>query len=242
MKVIEELCEVLGMFSADGGLQKKYICIWGNIKEDRDYYDKVVCPLFSKVFEKKIIAHEKKSNSVYGFYICDKKIVNFLRKMEFSNNKTYNVKVPNIILSNNNQNLYAAFIRGFVDCDGYISFMKRKGKYQLFKRKFNTYPRIGIKAASKNIIKDLSYMLKKLDIEHTINVYRSKKLNWADIYIIEIRGKTRIMNYINKIGFNNPSQYSKYEVWKKFGFCPPSTTIKQRKLILQNKLDPYSFY
>jgi len=45
-----------------------------------------------------------------------------------------------------------------------------------------------------------------------------------------------------KVGFNNPAQYSKYGVWKKFGFCPSNTTILQRKLILQGKLNPSSLY
>ena len=47
---------------------------------------------------------------------------------------------------------------------------------------------------------------------------------------------------MKKIGFNNYAKYSKYEVWKKFGFCPPYTTLKQRKKILNGELDPYSFY
>ena len=36
-----ELAEILGMFAADGCLQKDYICMWGNIHEDKDYYDKI---------------------------------------------------------------------------------------------------------------------------------------------------------------------------------------------------------
>lgn len=60
MKITKELAEIAGMFAADGCLQDNYICLWGNINEDKEYYDKIVCPLFYKVFDKKIIAHEKK--------------------------------------------------------------------------------------------------------------------------------------------------------------------------------------
>ena len=69
MKITKEFAEILGMFAADGCLQNNYICMWGSIYEDQKYYDEIVCPLFSKVFNKEITAHEKKSNSVYGFYI-----------------------------------------------------------------------------------------------------------------------------------------------------------------------------
>jgi len=239
MRPTEELSEILGMFAADGCLQKEYICIWGNINEDKDYYNKIVCPLFSKVFKKNVVAHEKKSNSVYGFYLCDKKIVRFFRRIGFSNKKTYDVKVPKMILNSNNLKIYAAFIRGFTDCDGCLVFQRRIGKYILFKRKFHTYPKIEIKIVSKQMIEDLSYILSKLNIAHTI--HKTKGSN-ADVYRIVIRGPSRIKLWIEKIGFNNPVQFSKYLIWKKFGFCPIRTNLKQRKLILQNKLDPYSLY
>lgn len=242
MKVSEELSEVLGMFAADGCLQKQYICIWGNINEDKNYYNKIVCPLFSRIFKKNITAHEKKSNSVYGFYLCDKKIVEFFRKIGFSNKKTYNVRVPKIILNSNNSKIYAAFIRGFVDCDGCLVFQRRIGKYKLFKRKFHTYPKIEIKIISKQMIEDLSCMLNKLGIKHTKHITKSKKVNEKQVYSMVVRGPSRIQSWIDKIGFNNPVQYSKYLIWKKFGFCPIRTSLKQRELILDGKLNPYLIY
>ncbi len=159
--------------------------------------------------------------------------------MGFSNKKTYNVRVPRIILNSNNHNIYAAFIGGFVECDGCLVFQRRTGKYKLFKRKFHTYPKIEIKIVSEQMIKNLSYMLNKLGIAHTTHITKSKN---ANVYRIVIRGPSRIKLWIEKIGFNNSSQFSKYLIWKKFGFCPIRTNLKQRKLILQNKLDPYSLY
>lgn len=242
MELTTELAEVFGIFAADGSMQDSHICMWGNINEDKEYYDKRVCPLFSKIFNKNIVAHEKKSNSVYGFYLCSKKAVEFLKDFGFCKRKTYIVKVPNLILNSNNLEIYSAFIRGFADCDGFISFLKRKGKYGSFKKSYHTYPRIGIKIASKTMIEDLSYLLKKLEILHTKGIQKSKEKNLSDIYWIEIRGPDRIENFIEKVGFSNPAQYTKYLVWKKFGFCPVRSSIEQRQLILADKLDPYSFY
>jgi len=241
MELTNELAEVLGMFAADGCLQENYVCMWGNIHEDKDYYDNVVCPFFSKVFNKKVIAHEKKSNSVYGFYICDKKIVKFFKDFGFSNNKTYDVVIPEIILRSKDKSIFVSFIRGFSDCDGCFSLMKRKGKYSNFKLNFNTYPRINIKSVSSLIINQLSDLLNRLDIEHTIGIERKNIKNEADAYWIMIRGIDRINEFMNTIGFHNPSKTIKFEVWKKFGFCPVNSNIEQRKLFLSDKLDPYSF-
>jgi len=242
MNLAENFCEVLGMFAADGSMQNNHICMWGNISEDKDYYNKIVCPLFSQVCKKKIKAHEKKSNSVYGFYVCDKEVINLFKQMGFSRNKTYNVKIPNEILDSSNTKFLAAFVRGFVDCDGFISFMKRKGKYSKFKLDFHTYPRIMFKIASKNMIYDIHFILDKLDVKHTLYIYYPKRTNLSPMYVIEIRGNERIEKFMNKVGFNNFNQKSKYYIWKKFGFCPPNTTLQERKEILNGELDPYSFY
>ena len=241
MKLTNEFAEIMGMFAADGCLQDRYICMWGNIKEDKDYYDHVVCPLFSNVFQKKITAHEKKSNSVYGFYLCSGSVVKLFKDLGFSKNKTYTVQIPRIVLENNNKNIYSAFIRGFFDCDGCLSFMKRKGKYVYFKRTFNTYPRIDIKVASQKIIEDISFLLRKLDIKHTKFIVKSYRTNEKMQYQISVRGTKRVESWREKIGFNNPAKYTKYLIWQKFGMCPTNTTIAQRKLILQNRINPYSF-
>ena len=240
MELTEDLAEILGMFAADGCLQDNYICIWGNIFEDKDYYDNFMCPIFSKVFGKKVIAHEKKSNSVYGFYICDKNIIQMFRNFGFTKNKTYSVKVPQIVLESDNKKIYSAFIRGFTDCDGCISFMKRKGKYSEFKRKFNTYPRISISVTSCNIIEDISFMLDKLKIRHTKYSQISRKANEKEVYHLYVRGPERVEEWMKKIGFSNPSKQIKYEIWKKFGTCPPKISLEQKKLILQNKINPFT--
>lgn len=240
MILSEELAEIFGIFAADGCLQEGYICLWGNIFEDKEYYNNFICPLFSKVFKKEIIAHEKKSNSVYGFYVCDKKIIQTFKEAGFIRNKTYSVKVPQFILDSNDTRIYSAFIRGFADCDGCISFMKRKGKYSEFKRKFNTYPRISISVTSPNIVEDISFMLNKLYIKHTKYSRKSKKLNEKEVYNLYVRGPERVEDWMKKVGFSNPSKQIKYEIWKKFGICPSNISLEQRKLILQNKINPFN--
>lgn len=243
MKLTLELAEVLGMFVADGCLQRDYLCMWGNINQDKQYYDKAVCPLFSSVFNVSIKPHEKKSNSVYGFYLCKRNALDILKNIGFKfGKKTYNVKVPSIILDSKNGKIYSAFIRGFTDCDGYLNFDKRFGTYSLFKRKFNVNPRIYLKSVSEDLIKGISYMLKQIGIEHSLRKHKSNKFNEKDVFIIVIRGKERLEKWMNKIGFKNPVQITRYQIWKKFEFCPPFTTLRQRESILAGKIDPKAFY
>ena len=41
------------------------------------------------------------------------------------------------------------------------------------------------------------------------------------------------------VGIKNPVKFTRYLIWKKFGFCPPNTTLQQRQDILNGKLDIY---
>lgn len=241
--VTEELSEVLGMFAADGNLQENHISIWGNINEDKKYYDQIVCPLFSRVFNKVVVAHEKKSNSVYGFYICDKKAIQLFKEFGFTKRKTENVRVPKEVLLSNSKKIVSAFIRGFTDCDGCLNFMKRYERgYSKFKRNNHTYPRICIRVISKDMIEDLSYLLKKLEINHTKSLYKSKQKNAKDSWVISIRGVDGLNNWMSKIGFDNYSKNTKYLIWKKHGFCPTPSNLLQRELILKEQLDPKTLY
>ncbi|PIN88619.1 hypothetical protein COU61_04180 [Candidatus Pacearchaeota archaeon CG10_big_fil_rev_8_21_14_0_10_35_13] len=242
MIITSEIAEVLGIFVADGCLQDNYICVWGNITEDRDYYNSIVCPLFSKVLNKKILAHEKKSNSVYGFYVCGKDAVNFFRRFGMINNKTYLVNVPKEILDSNDKGVISSFLRGFADCDGGISLLRRKGSYSSFNKEFHTYPRIDLRSVSPKLVTGLSFLLKKLSICHTLWVEKRRRSNESDISRITIRGIGRVEKWMELIGFNNPAQSSRYSVWKKFKFCPVRTNLEQRKRMLNGSLDPYLLY
>jgi hypothetical protein len=241
--ITEELSEVLGMFAADGNLQDEHMSIWGNIHEDKKYYDEIVCPLFSKVFNINVKAHEKKSNSVYGFYICNKNVINALKDFGFTKRKTYDVKIPREIIVSNDVKIISAFIRGFTDCDGCLNFMKRYEKgYCDFKKRYHTYPRIFIEVVSEIIIDEISFLLKILRIKHTKRIAKKRKANESESYEIAVRGNEMVEKWIEKIGFNNPSKKTKYLVWKEYGFCPTPSNIVQRELILNKQLVPETFY
>lgn len=242
MEVSKTLSEVAGMFAADGCLQPGYVCMWGNIYQDKDYYNLFVSYLFEKEFNVSLNLHEKKSNSVYGFYLCRRKLVKFFNEeLGFPiGSKTYVVEVPKLIIESKNKDLYTSFIRGFFDCDGCLSFDRRRPR-SLFNRTFHVYPRVQIKCASKKIIWQMSDILKFLEIHNTVTIMKSRKSNEVDQYQINING-SYIESFVKKIGFRNPVHITKYLIWKKYGFCPTKTTLEQRRNILKGNLDPYKLY
>lgn len=54
------------------------------------------------------------------------------------------------------------------------------------------------------------------------------------VYSVILYRKEDIINYINKIGFKNPKHNTKWLIYKKLGYCPPNTKLKQRLDIIQS--------
>ncbi len=243
--ITPETAELAGIFAADGSMQREHICFWGNITEDKDYYDNIIEKLFGIAFNIQINPHEKKSNFVYGFYICKKEIIKYFNEtLGFPiGSKTYSVRVPKIIMESENQKIWGSFIRGFSDGDGNLNFDKRYGKnYQEILKIIHTYPRIHLKSVSSDLIKDISILLERLRIKHTIHEIPSKKINEKNAFVIQIKGKKRLEEWMKTIGFNNPVQQTRYEIFKKHGFVPVNVSLSKRREILEEKINPWDFY
>jgi len=80
-------------------------------------------------------------------------------------------------------------------------------------------------------------MLLDMNLVFYYHSHDSKKSNENRKYYISISGVDGLEKWMNLIGIKNPVKLSRYLVWKKFGFCPPHTTLQQRKDILNGKLD-----
>jgi hypothetical protein len=107
------------------------------------------------------------------------------------------------------------FIRGLVDTDGSLFFAKR-GTY-----KSNKYPVIEIKIYDEMLLEQVFEILKELGL----NPIKQK-------YKVQLNGIYRLNEWLKNIGFKNSNHLSRYYIWKKFGFCPPNTKLKERLKIL----------
>ncbi len=242
-KITPEMSELAGIFAADGSMQKNHISFWGNIVEDKDYYISTLTSLFKRVFNFDVKVREKVSNSVCGFYVCDKSIIacfNYFLGYPLGS-KSYIVRVPRVVINSSNPKVWSAFLRGFSDGDGSLNFDKRYGSCQNVLKFIHTYPRIQIRSVSKNLISDLSLLMDRLKLKHKVYEITPSRLNEQKIWMVQLCGKKRVEDWMDLVGFNNPVQLTRYEIFKKHGFVPPRTSLSERKLILKG-LDPLRFY
>ena len=237
MKLSSKLAEVCGIHAGDGYLRNDghriELDISGNI-EERDYYDNHVVPLFSGCFKIKILGRYFYPRNTYGFVIRNRTIIEKMNKLGFPyGKKTLTVQTPQFIFKSK-QNT-TIFLRGLFDTDGCITF---ESKYN----KRHYYPRIILATCSERLSKDMCHLLEKLKIRYWVQKYTPKNINENIRHIVWIRGNHEVNNWFRQIGSKNPSKLSRYKIWKKYGFCPPNTTYKERKLILNGRLNPFKFY
>jgi len=133
-----------------------------------------------------------------------------------------------------NKKYCCAFLRGLFDTDGCLTFKSKNGNP-------HNYPIISVSSKNSELIDQISLLLNKLSFTFTtfkkqgITPKGTATIAWE----IGISGRKNLENFIKLIGFNNFKHISKYQIWKRFGFCPPNTKIEQREKILSKQLDPY---
>lgn len=251
IKLTPELAELVGIITGDGKVHlstginskgKRYfhyqISIFGHYYEDRDYYNNTVDYLFNKLFNINLKPRDKIEKNLLAGQIDSKGILHFLNTIfAFPTTNKYKIGIPKIIINSNNKIIFS-FIRGLFDTDGSITF-QRKDKNLVHK-----YPIIKIGLKSKKIIKQLSNLLSLNKFSHC-TLYDFKKPLKNKIFFgnnIYISGKKNLKRWMNLINFSNPKHLTKYQIWKKFDFCPPYTTIEERRKILKGEINPYSYY
>ncbi len=239
-----KISELAGIFAADGSMQKEHICFWGNLHEDRDHYDKIIKPLFRQSFNIEVRPHAKESNSVYGFYVCNKQIIEYFNEtLGFPfGSKTYSLRIPKEIMDSGSSKIWSSFIRGFCDSDGCLTFGKRYGTCRKILKIIHTYPRIQINSVSSRIISDLSLLLGKLGVNHFVCINKYKNPNESPVYLLQVSGKNGLEKWMKIVGFNNPVHWTKYEIFKRFSFVPVNISLLERKRILEGKRNPWIYY
>lgn len=240
VKMTPQLAEICGIHAGDGYLRlrnssKGELDISGNI-EEKGYYDNYVIPLFNDYFNLKLKG-KTFSRGTYGFVIYNKCIAQFFNEIGFPyGEKSSQVETPKLILNSNTPEISSAFLRGLFDTDGCISFRKSYGeKYKEFKRNYHHYPTIRLSTISNKLADNICFLLNQLKIKYFKWGTKPKKLEYHYIYSVIISGRVNVHKWMNIIGSKNPVKLSRFDLWKKFGFCQTNTTLNEREDILKNK-------
>lgn len=241
VKVEKDFAELLGAFIGDGWIEKRgdALYIAGSYIDDKDYYDKVLAPIFSNIFtyvRPKYFPYWK----VYGIATYKKNIINKAIDLGFQSGlKCLNVKIPSRIVHSENIEVLKSVVRGIFDTDGSFWCDKsRSPNSSSWKQTHNYMPLIDITSCSEELMVQLITILKFLNIESKI-MQKSKKgircnRNVNNSYALRIRKRKEVERFFESIQPHNLRHKSRFECWKKLDYLPPYSTLKQRLEILNN--------
>ena len=244
----EKIAELCGAVMGDGWIEERErgFFIAGDPSEDGEYYDRHFLKLINGVLG----IHTKTKNfpywRVYGISLYRKELIQKLLNFGLAKGKKVkSAYVPEWIF-NSDKKVVFSFLRGLFDTDGCIFCQKDYTKYaNEFNSKHHTKIRIRIGCISSKLIDQIFVLCKKYGfkvVRRTVKRGFSYHRNRCDTHILEINEIKSIGNWFDNLKPSNPKHVTKYLIWKKFGFCPPKTTLKQRKDILKNTLNPYKLY
>lgn len=236
-----DLSEEIGIYIGDGSMwihkrsrvTEYCYCYSSHTTEDqpyREYVKNLINTLYG--IEPGYIKRDSTCTTLSYF---SKQLVMFKIALGLPLGKKNQISLPSWIIQSNA--LLTACIRGIFDTDGSLTFkMKHKN--------YHYYPMIKLTSLFETLINQLQFHLEKFGISvwtgcRTSNPHLQRP---NDLWEIFISGRKNLMKFETLVGFHNMKHLSKLKIWKTFGFCPPHTTLEQRLLILDGKIDPYSYY
>lgn len=238
MKIDNDLSELIGIHIGDGciSVNRRYqeYYLGGDLKEEKDYHDKWVSELFNKkvmlpLCNKRVRYKSYPKLGIYGFYIFDKRVVDFFRSLGIKAGSKINVSIPKKIRGDSS--LSKRFLRGLFDTDGNIYFDKNRSA----KIKMNNQPTIKLGTVSNKLINQVFEMLINLGFHPRFKKPYKGRKDKNEVYTILIYRRSDIKRFIEEIGFKNLKHYTKWLTYNKFGYCPPHTTLKERLRMLKQK-------
>lgn len=207
-----------------GDTRVSLIYLVGHLIDERDYYDRLVIPLITKLFGLHPHSYIRKGQLAYAVQLHSINLIEYLRsEIGFPTHGSPKV-IPQIIL-NSSDAIKRAFLAGLFDSDGCLVFsLKSYGSYR--------YPTLEIKSVDKSIIQAVCKMLNELG-------FRSPIRRSAESWVASVNGEAQLQKWMSSIGSHNIKHLSKYLLWKERGTCPPHTTMPERLKALNLSLDTF---
>ncbi|MFH1276310.1 MAG: LAGLIDADG family homing endonuclease [Candidatus Woesearchaeota archaeon] len=207
----EHLYEFYGILIGDGCISKYIykskihyeIRIDGHAITDYDYYHDYLVNLISNVFDKRPKPGFRKQCLGIYIHFRSEQIASFLTKtFNFPYGKKGEIGIQKEIFEDFNKLKYV--LRGLFDTDGCLYFTKNNSKLR-------SYPIIEISSHSTKLINQLKSALRSIGFIVKTSHYEDS---------IKLHGRKNLLKWMEIIGTSHPDKASKFEFWKKYGYCP----------------------
>lgn len=232
-RLTEDLAYETGVHMGDGHLSifKRpdgwaYLNVFsGDYKEEMEFYQKTMCPLIFRLYNKKVWVKKSTKNTLQIVF-KSKAISTFKRNVLGlpSGKKKGRLKIPAVIMDSD---MRKYCLGGIIDTD--FSLVFRHGRY----------PRItgSIQFEDKALKEQIMEMLGDLGINAICSVSKRKGIRRCppkeyEEYRIDINGEENLKRWVDLVGFKNPKHITKLMVWRRTGFCKPLSSIRERKELL----------
>jgi len=237
-KLSSELAEEIGIHIGDGSLvlRKKeghydyFVCL----STEEESYKNHVIKLIKKIYGILPSRIDIDKNSVNIEY-SSKLLLLWKSSMGLPIGNKKDITIPEIISSSV---FITDCLRGIFDTDGSVTFKKKGHNY-------HTYPVLKIDNKNYRLIVQINSILRNIGITSSFQLNRPRiSSNGSKSFVstIYVSGKSNTVKWFKLISPKNEIHITKYHLWKKFGFCPPKTTLEERKLMLNGKMNPRTFY
>lgn len=233
-----ELAEEIGIHIGDGSLviRPKYhhydyfVCLGIHEQEYMQY----VCKLMHRLYSLKGKITERQKDGALTATFSSKSLIMWKLSLGLPSGNKGQISIPKVVLDSE---YILDCIRGIFDTDGSLTFKK---KY----RDVHYYPVVKIDSKSKFLILQLLEVISKFGFTCYAfydGKHKSSTGVTTTVHSLFISGQKSLELWMDLIRPKNPVHISKYMIWKKFGFCPPRTTLSTRKSILEGRKAAISY-
>jgi intein/homing endonuclease len=197
MELTCEMSELIGSIIGDGNIyngKQSYVELTGHPTEELTYFNSRLKPIISQElnYNVRLFLHSRGLK----FRINSKKFVLWLKSLGIPTGKSKgrNALIPANICSS--WELSKSCIRGIFDADGSVYFDKR-ATYS------RPYPRIALYMINKNLILQISKILKEQGFNPTLS------RNVRNIICLYLNGFDEVKKFLIKIGFANSKHHER---------------------------------
>ena len=234
--------EELGVHYGNGSLfndrrwAKAGFDIYGDLYDDQPYLEFHVSKLIEAAYGIKPRSYVHPRSATLILRILSKNALSVKQNVGIHPGRKTHLHLPKFVQASKSEEVIAPFFRGLVDIEGSLRLRKQF-------RDRHYYPVLECEMGDSPFIKTIHTMLSEMGMpvafrvrERPREVTRRRK---ASFYM---SGWSGINVWLERFGLANAKHLSKLLMAKKYGFCPPHTSLDERLAMIAGEIDPESFY